>query len=90
MNHQNQVATLKALAHDVRLQVVKELSLGEKAVGDLNASDQSQSSLSQHLKVLRKAGIVTTERKGTKIIYSLNQENECMGMVREIVEGDVE
>ena len=34
--------------------------------------DVSQPTVSEHLRVLREAGIVTTERRGTQICYSLD------------------
>lgn len=45
---------------------------GPLAVGELNARvGLSQSALSQHLAVLRDAGVVTTEREAQTIYYSL-------------------
>ena len=45
---------------------------GPLAVGELNARvGLSQSALSQHLAVLREAGIVATEREAQTIYYSL-------------------
>lgn len=41
----------------------------------VNRLDVSQSAVSQHLRVLRQAGIVRGERKGSFIHYSLNQES---------------
>ncbi len=41
----------------------------------VNKLDVSQSAVSQHLRVLRQAGIVRGERKGSFIHYSLNQES---------------
>ena len=35
--------------------------------------DVSQPTVSEHLRVLRKAGIVTTKRRGTQICYSLDR-----------------
>ena len=33
--------------------------------------DVSQPTISHHLKVLRDAGVVTSERRGTNVVYSL-------------------
>jgi DNA-binding transcriptional ArsR family regulator len=41
----------------------------------VNRLDVSQSAVSQHLRVLRQAGIVRGERKGSFVHYSLNQDN---------------
>lgn len=63
---------MKSLANENRLTILCTLAFGEKSVGDLNAEvDLSQSSLSQHLGVLRKEGFVETRRESQTIYYSL-------------------
>ena len=68
---------LKALASPVRLATVVELSEGPRCVHELQTAlaasgrEVSQPLLSQHLKVLRDAGLVTTTRRGTEITYQL-------------------
>lgn len=73
----NQTAeTLKAIAHPVRLCIIKGLL--EK--GGCNVSfmqdclDLPQSTVSQHLQKLRSLGIVETERNGLEINYSVKDE----------------
>ena len=62
----------KALAHPVRLELVKKLAKGERCVCELfDESEFTQPNISQHLKVLRDADILTTERKANKLIYSI-------------------
>ena len=66
---------LKALGHPVRLGIA--LRLADEP--DTCACDfaevfgVSQPTVSQHLKVLREARLVTTRRQGTQICYSLDQ-----------------
>lgn len=63
---------LKALANEQRLLVLCSLVDGPKSVSELNrAVELSQSALSQHLAVLRDAGVVTTRREAQTIHYSL-------------------
>lgn len=63
---------LKALANEQRLLVLCSLVDGPRSVGELNRCvDLSQSALSQHLAVLRDAGVVTTRREAQTIYYSL-------------------
>jgi DNA-binding transcriptional ArsR family regulator len=68
---------LKALASAIRLATVVELREGPRCVHELHTSLEasgrrvSQPLLSQHLKVLREAGLVTTTRRGTEITYQL-------------------
>lgn len=71
------VELLKALASPVRLATVVELSEGPRCVHEIQAAleasgrEVSQPLLSQHLKVLRRAGLVTTTRRGAEITYQL-------------------
>ncbi|MEI8296637.1 MAG: metalloregulator ArsR/SmtB family transcription factor [Pseudomonadota bacterium] len=65
-------ALLRALGNDQRLLVLCALLDGPLSVGEINARvELSQSALSQHLAVLRTAGIVTTRRESQTIHYSL-------------------
>lgn len=63
---------LKALGHPARLQVLEILALQETCVCDLlRMIDMEQSNLSQHLKLLRKHGIVENRREGSRVVYRL-------------------
>jgi DNA-binding transcriptional ArsR family regulator len=63
---------LKCLASEHRLVMLCVLSEGELSVGELNRRvGLSQSSLSQHLAVLRERGLVATRRESQTIYYSL-------------------
>ena len=65
----------RALGDPVRLRLVSLIGAregGEVCVCDLTADfDLSQPTISHHLKVLRKAGIVRAERRGTWVYYRL-------------------
>lgn len=71
------VDLLKALASAVRLATIVELGEGPRCVHELQTSLEasgrgvSQPLLSQHLKVLRGAGLVVATRRGTEITYRL-------------------
>ena len=70
------VVLLTALADPVRLSIVRQLA----AASDVCACDftecctVSQPTVSHHLKVLREAGVVVSERQGTNIVYSLSPD----------------
>jgi DNA-binding transcriptional ArsR family regulator len=67
------VLLLQAAADPTRLSILRQLS-AEGAVCACNFTDCcgiAQPTLSHHLRVLRTAGWVTTERQGTWIYYSL-------------------
>ncbi|WP_197493022.1 ArsR/SmtB family transcription factor [Woeseia oceani] len=64
---------LKTIGNPIRLMILCTLVEGEYAVGELNERiAQSQSTLSQHLAILRREGIVQTRREAQTIYYSLN------------------
>ena len=64
---------LSALADDTRLAIVEELSRGERAVGDLAVTfGLRQPTISQHLKVLRDAGLVSVRPDAQRRLYSVD------------------
>lgn len=68
------VRLLAALADPTRLAIVRELA-GENEVcacDFTSCCDVRQPTVSHHLKVLRDAGIVTSERRGTWVFYRLD------------------
>ena len=63
----------QALANPCRREIIKLLRWKNMSVGDIvKQFDFTQPTISRHLDILRKAKIVTSERKGNQIIYSLN------------------
>lgn len=75
---------LKTIANPHRLMILCTLTDGELSVGELNSRiDISQSTLSQHLAILRRSGIVRTRREAQTIFYSLHSREaelliECL------------
>ena len=67
------VELLRALAHPVRWGILRRLAAepGICACDFTEFFDVSQPTISAHLKVLREAGLVTTQRSGTTICYSI-------------------
>ncbi len=67
---------LQALADPVRLSIVRQLaSDGDVCACDLTCCGTvSQPTVSHHLRVLREAGVVAAERRGTWIHYSLRSD----------------
>ena len=68
------VRLLAALADPARLAIVRQLASDETVCAcDFNAcNDLSQPTVSHHLRVLREAGLVHGERRGTWIWYRLD------------------
>lgn len=70
-----ELATLaKALGHPARIQIVRLLACRSTCVcGDIvDELPLSQSTVSQHLKVLKEAGIIRGEIDGPRVCYCLN------------------
>jgi len=63
---------LKSLAHPTRLFIIDELAREERCVNDLTELVGADvSTVSKHLSVLKNAGVVLTEKRGTQVCYSL-------------------
>jgi ArsR family transcriptional regulator len=69
-NFQTQTQTYKALMHPTRLAILDMLRDGEQCVCHMEAVfGLRQAHISQHLMVLRDAGLVTDRRDGWNIFY---------------------
>lgn len=65
-------ARFRALGEPGRLQILQELFLGERSVGELTlATGRSQPNVSQHLAQLARAGLVEARRDGSRIFYKV-------------------
>ncbi len=65
----------RALGSGRRAELVDVLAQGERSVDDLAREiEQSIANTSRHLQVLAGAGLVTSRRAGTRVIYSLASE----------------
>ena len=66
---------LKALSDPLRLQVLDQLSTGERCVCDLTSSlALSQSRLSFHLKVMKEAGLLSDRQSGRWVYYRIRPQ----------------
>jgi len=64
---------LGALAHPVRLRLVRTLTRSPRTTGELAfAWDLTAPEVSRHLAVLRSAGLLTAERRGRHVHYSVD------------------
>lgn len=68
-----QQEVFRALADPTRRAILKRLQQGGQGAGEIGAAfDLTGATLSHHFAVLKKAGLVRTERRGRRIVYSLN------------------
>lgn len=66
---------LKALGHPSRLEIIRQLSQRDRCcTGDFcECLPLAQSTISQHLEMLRNCGLIETEASGTKTMITLNR-----------------
>jgi len=68
-------AALKAIAAPRRRQILSLVGAEELSAGEIAAQfDVTRPAVSQHLKVLREAGLVTERRNGTRRLYRARPE----------------
>ena len=71
----NEAPVFAALGDPTRRAVLARLRTGPRSVGEIVATlPVSQSAVSQHLRVLREAGLVTDRRAGTRRLYQVDLE----------------
>ena len=67
---------LRALSAPVRIAIVLQLRDGERCVHELvGALGVAQPLISQHLRVLKSAGVVDGKRQGREVVYRLVDEH---------------
>ncbi|GAA3518907.1 lsr2/espR transcriptional regulator [Aeromicrobium panaciterrae] len=70
--YQAKAELFRTLGHPVRIRVLELLQDGPRAVRELLGDiEVESSSLSQQLAVLRRAGIVSSSREGSAVVYTL-------------------
>ena len=63
---------LKALGHPSRLFIAEELLKGERCVCELRELiGADMSTVSKHLSIMKNAGLVSDDKRGTQVYYSL-------------------
>lgn len=69
------VEAAKAIAEPRRREILRLVRDGERSVGEIAGHfDVTQPAISQHLKVLERAGLVTVRADGTRRLYRLRTD----------------
>ncbi|HMI29853.1 MAG TPA: metalloregulator ArsR/SmtB family transcription factor [Gaiellaceae bacterium] len=77
---------LQALGDPTRRSVLEQLRNGPRAVGEIAAQlPVSRPAVSQHLRVLKEAGLVTERQNGTRRLYRVDPEG--LAGLREYLDG---
>lgn len=87
------IQLLAALADPTRLEILRELAGSAEvcACDFTSCCDVSQPTISHHLKVLRDAGVVTSERRGNWVFYRIapNLIERLGGIAQSLVPGGI-
>lgn len=80
----NEADVFKALADPTRLKILECIRKGEKCICEIIPyTGKSQPNVSQHLKVLKNAGLVDERKDGTRIIIQVSK-NEIYTIVDKV------
>jgi len=75
MLREYKASVFQALAHPTRIAIVEALRDGELSAGAIQERLQlEQANLSQHLAILRSRQIVSTQKRGNQVFYSLRHK----------------
>lgn len=88
-----QAAIIKAMAHPTRLFIVDELSRGERCVCELTRMVGADiSTVSKHLAQLKNAGLVSDDRRGTQVFYTLKMPcaTNFLRCVESVLQGTIQ
>ena len=89
---ERQADICKAFAHPSRLQILDLLGDGELGVSTLQQTlGVSKTRISQHLTILKSAGVLSTRRNGKQVICSLAipEVKEACHLIRKVLEAHV-
>ncbi|MGH2530047.1 MAG: ArsR/SmtB family transcription factor [Actinomycetota bacterium] len=79
-------AALRAIAEPRRRQILRLVREGEMSAGEIASHfEVTRSAVSQHLRVLKHAGLLTERRNGTRRIYRIRPEG--LAELREFIDG---
>ncbi len=85
-------AVAKALGHGHRLEILELLAQGERSVEDVSArAGLSVANASQHLRLMRRAGLLASRREGKRVLYGLSDGSvlDLTAALRRVAERNV-
>ena len=90
--YEMQVRICKAFANPTRLRMLDLLSKGEMTVSEIQAQlGVTTANVSQHLSVLKGAGVIATRRQGKQIYctVSLPEVKQACGLIRNVLRAQI-
>ncbi len=89
---ERQARICKAFAHAARLQILGLLGQGEQGVSALQETlGLSKTGISQHLAILKSAGVLATRRNGKQVLCSLAipEVKEACQLIRKVLHAQI-
>lgn len=89
---ERQARICKAFAHPARLQILDRLGQGELGVSELQeALGVSKTNISQHLSILKSAGVLSARRDGKQIYCSLAmpEVKQACQLIRKVLHAQI-
>jgi ArsR family transcriptional regulator, virulence genes transcriptional regulator len=89
---ERQARICKAFAHPARLQILDLLGSGEQGVSELQETlGIPKTRISQHLTILKSAGVLSTRRNGKQVLCSLAipEVKQACQMIRKVLEAHI-
>jgi DNA-binding transcriptional ArsR family regulator len=87
---ERQAAICRAFAHPKRLQLLDMLGRGEQRISSVQkALGISKANLSQHLAILKAAGVVSARRSGRDCSLTLPEVKKACHLIREVLRGQI-
>lgn len=90
--YERQARICKAFAHPGRLQILDLLGQGELGISELQlALGISKTSMSQHVSILKSAGVLATRRAGKQIYCSLAmpEVKQACQLIRKVLQAQI-
>src|SRR6266542_6395499 len=90
--YERQARICKAFAHPGRLQILDLLGQGERGISELQETLRiSKTGMSQHLAILKSAGVVATRRNGKQIYCSLAipEVKQACQLIRKVLHAQI-
>jgi ArsR family transcriptional regulator len=90
--YEKQVVICKAFANPVRLKILDLVAKRDRSVSDLHRLlEISEANLSQHLSVLKAAGVVTTRRTGKQVHchLALPEVKQACALIRNVLRAQI-
>ena len=89
---ERQAHICKAFAHPARLEILDLLGHGERGGSELQgALGISKTRMSQHVSILKSAGVLTTRREGKQLFCSLAmpEVKQACQLIRKVLQGQI-